>query len=238
MSENNTIGYIGSYPIFGVPASINAFALGAQMTNPRAKIALRWSCVKGNPVEDFLKAGIRVVSNRDVPQPGRIHLEHGSYGTYFIELDGNLLHLASPCWMWGKFYEHVVNSILNGSWDQGTEADKAVNYWWGMDSGVIDVTFSKYLPEGLRQMAWILRKGLQSGTIDPFKRLLVDQKGNVINDGSRKLTPEELLRMDWLCENVEGEIPPFEQILPYSQAMVRELGIYRDQIPPEKEGTL
>ena len=238
MSDNNTIGYIGSYPIFGVPASINAFALGALMTNPRATIALRWSCVEGNPVEDFIKSGIRVVSNRDVPTPGRLHLEHGSYGTYFIEPNGNLLHLGSPVWMWGKFYEHVVQSIFNGSWEQGADPEKAINYWWGMDSGVIDVTLSKHLPEGLRQLAWILRKGLQNGTIDPFKRVLIDQQGRQINDGSRSLTPEELLHMDWLCNNVEGSIPPFDQILPYSQAMVRELGIYRDSIPMEKEGTL
>lgn len=238
MSDNNTIGYIGSYPTFGVPASINAFAMGALMTNPRATIVLRWSCVEGNPVEDFLNAGIRVVSNRDVPTPERIHLEHGSYGTYFIEPNGNLLPLASPCWMWGKFYEHVVQSILSGSWDQGTEADKAVNYWWGMDSGVIDVTLSKHLPEGLRQLAWILRKGLQCGTIDPFKRIIIDQNGRTVNDGSRSLTPDELLHMDWLCNNVEGSIPAFDEILPYSRTMVRELGIYRDQIPPEKEGAL
>ena len=238
MSDNNTIGYIGSYPIFGVPAAINAFALGAMMTNPRATVTLKWSCVEGNPVEEFLQDGIRVVSNRDVPTPGRLHLEHGSYGTYYIEPNGNLLHLASPVWMWGKFYEHVVQSILDGAWEQGTGEDKAVNYWWGMDSGVIDVTFSKHLPEGLRQLAWILRKGLQSGTIDPFKRLLVDQNGNMRNDGSRSLTAEELLHMDWLCSNVVGSIPPFEDILPYSQRMVRELGIYRDTIPPEKEGAL
>ena len=140
--------------------------------------------------------------------------------------------------MWGRFYEHVVRSILNGNWDRGTEEDKAVNYWWGMDSGVIDVTLSQNLPAGLRQLAWILRKGLQRGAIDPFKRLLVDQKGRIVNDGSRSLSAEELLHMDWLCDNVEGSIPTFDQILPYSQTMVRELGIYRDQIPPEKEGKL
>ena len=238
MSDNNTIGYIGSYPIFGVPASINAFALGAQMTNPRAKIKLRWSCQAGNPVEDFIKAGIRVVSNRDVPKPGRIHLEHGSYGTYLIEPDGSMLHMASPCWMWGRFYVHVIESILGGTWDQGTDAAKAVNYWWGMNSGVIDVTMSDNLPEGLKHLAAILRQGLQDGTIDPFRRRLVTQDGRVVNDGSRPLTPEELLHMDWLCENVEGSIPAFDTILPYSQAMVRELGIYRDTIPMEKEGSL
>jgi hypothetical protein len=140
--------------------------------------------------------------------------------------------------MWGKFYEHVIQSILDGNWKQGTEEDKAVNYWWGMDSGVIDVVLSEHLPEGLRQLAWILRQGLQNGIIDPFKRLLVDQEGRIHNDGGRSLTTEELLHMDWLCSNVTGTIPAFDEILPYSRNMVRELGIYRDQIPPEKEGSL
>lgn len=238
LSENDAIGYIGSYPIFGVPASINAFALGAQMTNPRAQIKLRWSCQAGNPVEDFLKEGIHVVSNRDVPRPGRIHLEHGSYGTYLIEPDGSLLHMASPCWMWGRFYVHVIESVLNGTWDQGANAAKAVNYWWGMDSGVIDVTLSDNLPDGLKHLASILRQGLQNGTIDPFRRHITAQDGSVKNDGSRSLSPEELLHMDWLCQNVEGSIPAFDTILPYSQAMVRELGVYRDSIPMEKEGSL
>ncbi len=238
MSENDYIGYIGSYPIFGVPASINAFALGAQLTNPRAKVRLRWSCQPGNPVEDFLKEGIRVVSNRDLPTPNQKQLEFGTYGTYLIEDNGDLLHLGSPCWMWGKFYEHVIQSVLSGTWDQAGQSAKAVNYWWGMDSGVIDVTLSEHMPEGLRLMADILRKGLQDGSIDPFRRRLVTQDGTVVNDGSRSLTPEELLHMDWLCENVDGSIPEFDTLLPYSQAMVRELGIYRDTIPMEKEGTL
>ena len=43
MTRTDEIGYIASYPILGVPASINAFALGAQMTNPEARIILRWS---------------------------------------------------------------------------------------------------------------------------------------------------------------------------------------------------
>jgi hypothetical protein len=41
--------------------------------------------------------------------------------------------------------------------------------------------------------------------------------------------------MDWLCDNVIGQIPTFDKILPVSQNMVRELGVYRDKIPTEKE---
>ena len=238
MSDNNRIGYVGSYPIFGVPASINAFALGAQLTNPRARIDLRWSCQKGSPVEDFLRDGIRVISNRDVPTADKMYLEFGSYGTYFLDDDGNMRTLGSPCWMWGKFYEHVVRGILSGAWDRNKDMNHAVNYWWGMDSGVIDVEISKHLPDSLVQLAEILRKGLQKHTIDPFCRRIVAQDGTIKNPGDHVFTPDELLHMDWLCENVDGVIPAFEDIEPFARETVRELGVYRDQIPMEKEGSL
>ena len=57
----------------------------------------------------------------------------------------------------------------------------------------------------------------------------------VKNDGSRSLTPDELLRMDWLCDNVVGSIPEFEELEPFAQPMVRELGVYRDSILDAKE---
>ena len=237
MANNDRIGYIGSYPIFGVPTAINAFALGAQLTNPRARISLRWSCLGGNPVEDFINSGIYVISNRDVPTPDKKYLEFGTYGTYMVE-DGVLSPLGSPIWLWGNFYENVIRSILNGTWEKGKNNMRAVNYWWGMDSGVIDVNLADSLPAGLLQLCNILREGLKAGTLEPFQRRVVAQDGRVINEGDRILTPEELLHMDWLCDNVDGYIPPFDEIAPFAKDMVRELGVYRDTIPVEKEGTL
>ena len=60
----------------------------------------------------------------------------------------------------------------------------------------------------------------------------------VKNDGSRGLTPDELLRMDWLCENIVGKIPDFDEIEDYAKPMVRQLGIHRDRIPMDREGSL
>ena len=238
MANNDRIGYVGSNPIFGVPASINAFALGAQMTNPRARIDLRWSCMSGNHQLDFLKEGIRVISNRDVPTQERAYLEFCNYGTYSLDEKGELIPLASPCWVWGKFYEKVIRSILSGAWEKDKDSPRAVNYWWGMDSGVIDVTLSDRLPEGVRALVELLRTGLQNGTVDPFRRRVIAQDGTVKNDGSRSFTADELLHMDWLCDNVDGYIPTFDRIAPYARNIVRALGIYRDQIPAEKEGSL
>ena len=238
MANNDRIGYIGTAPIYGVPASINAFALGAQLTNPRAKVILRWSCQAGSAQRSLLQAGVQVISNRDVPTQEEKYADFHNYGTYAWDDVGNPEPIGSPVWLWGKFYENVVKSIFAGTWDKDKDSPRAVNYWWGMDSGVIDVALSDSLPDGLRALAEILRQGLKDGTVDPFRRRIVDQEGNVKNDGSRSLTPDELLRMDWLCDNVVGSIPEFEELEPFAQPMVRELGVYRDRIPMEKEGTL
>ena len=237
MANDDRIGYITSYPIFGVPASINAFALGAQLTNPRAQIELRWSCLPGTPQEDFFADGIRVVSNRSVPTQNQMYLDFCSYGTYLMDDRGELIPLGTPVWVWGKFYEFVIRSIFSGGWKREKGVSPALNYWLGMDSGVIGLKLSDRLPEGVRQMAMLLKKGMEDCVIDPFLRRIVAQDGTVKNDGTHRYTPEQLLHMDWLCENVIGSIPSFQEILPFSQNMVRELGIYRDTIPLEKEGT-
>ncbi|MGM9550405.1 MAG: BMP family ABC transporter substrate-binding protein [Faecousia sp.] len=236
MAQNNRIGYIASYPIFGVPASINAFALGAQLTNPRAQIELRWSCVEGTPQADLLADGIRVVSNRDAPTPAKMFLDFCNYGTYLMNDRGDMIPLGAPIWVWGKFYEFVIRSIFAGGWKRDKGESTALNYWLGMDSGVIGVRLSEKLPEGVRQMAKILEKGLKDGTLDPFRRRITAQDGSIKSDSTHWFSPEELLHMDWLCDNIIGTIPAFEEILPISQNMVRELGIYRDKIPAEKEG--
>ena len=236
MAQNDRIGYIASYPIFGVPASINAFALGALMTNPRAQIELRWSCISGTPQADLLADGIRVVSNRDAPTPAKMFLDFCNYGTYLMNDRGDMIPLGTPIWLWGQFYEFVIRSIFAGGWKREKGESTAVNYWLGMDSGVIGIRLSEKLPEGVRQMAKILEQGLKDGTLDPFRRRIVTQDGTVKSDGTHVFSPEELLHMDWLCGNIMGSIPSFQEILPVSQNMVRELGIYRDRIPAQEEG--
>ena len=58
------------------------------------------------------------------------------------------------------------------------------------------------------------------------------------NAGKQYFSPEEIINMDWLCENVDGKIPDFEELVDKSKPLVRLLGIYRDQLPPVKEGPI
>lgn len=233
MAEEDTVGYISNYPIFGVPASINAFALGVRLTNPRARVKLRWSCTPGDPLNDFISDGITVISNRDATNPVKAHwaLE---WGTYKLSPGGELIPLAVPCWHWGRFYEKVLLSMFSGSWAD-IPTTKAINYWWGMDTGVIDVQLSPTLPDGVHSLADILKNGISRGAVSPFSTRITDQHGMLRCDGEHELSAEEIMKMDWFCDNVDGELPSFESLLPKSQSLVRLLGVYRKYIPPEKE---
>lgn len=238
MSKKDRVGYIASFPIFGVLAGINAFALGLQLTNPKARVELRWSCVPGNHMEDLKNAGMDFISTLDIPTPD---WERGRWGACQVQSDGSTKLLASPYWDWGSFYVKLVHSIMHGGWDvlnSNKNDEQAVNYWWGMASGVVGVQLSPELPEGVQSLALILQKGIAEGSITPFHRRIRSQDGVIRNDGGKYFTLEEILHMDWLCDTVDGSIPEFDDIIPKSKDIVRLQGIYRDSIPPEKESVL
>ena len=232
MCKTGRVGYVGSYPILGVPASINAFALGAALTNPEIRIDLRWHCLPGDYVSEFRAQGITLVSDRDyfAEQPW------GSQGLARLREDGSLKLLASPSWLWGEFYVRIVRELLRDPRrvPLAEDSDKAINYWWGMNSGAVDLKLSDDLPEGTQALARILQNGIQSGSIQPFRRLIRAQDGRVVNDGGRNLSMEEILKMDWLCDRVDGRLPAFEELLPIARPTVRRLGINRRLIPPEE----
>ncbi len=234
ISKNDNIGYIASYPIFGVIAGINAFALGAQLTKPNARIHLKWACDDSNPMNELVAQNIDVISTLDIPQKG---WSEGQWGIIQTQDDGSNELVASPYWEWGSFYLQIAQSILGGEWEtpSGKREDRAVNYWWGIASGVVGLDFTDKLPEGTKALANILKAGIKNGTVDPFLRKVVSQEGVVHNDGTKTLSTAEILQMDWLCDNVVGTILEFDSLSEKAKVITRLQGIYRDTIPPQKE---
>ncbi len=235
MAETDRIGYIANYPIVGVPADINAFALGAQMTNPRARIELLWSSETDDPLSIFRERGISVISNRDATdqRKGQWALD---FGTNLLKDDGSMIPLATPRWDWGRFYVQVVRSMFNGSYDAlaKSQGEQAINYWWGMNGGLIEVQLSPALPEGLKRLAEHLCRDLRDGWFEPFRCRILDQSGLLRNDGENSLSPAEIMRMDWLCENVEGHIPEIQELKPEAVGTSQVLAIKPENVV-EKE---
>lgn len=219
MSENHLIGYRADYPIFGGIANINAFAMGAALFDPYAKVHLVWASKKGSEWEkELLDAGCRIISGIDLIKPKDPTRKYGLYrildaGTK--RADGTIReaqeveNLAAPVYQWGSYYEQILRKLIDGSLDarKAESKGKAVNYWWGISSGVVDVILSKDLPYSSRKAVNALRRLVVSNAANPFEGEIHTQTGILKGADSPALTDKEIITMDWLCDNVVGEIP-------------------------------
>ena len=223
LADNNKIAYIADYPIYGMIANINAFALGASFTNPRAQIYLEWSTKKDYDRERFLSENdISVVSDQDMITPSDAKRQ---FGLYRIE-DGRTLNLAMPLWNWGIFYEKMIQSILAGSYQtEGNSEDRALNYWWGMSAGVIDMICSNNVPAGVRRLADHLKHDIKKGDMVPFYGEIYSQDGELRNKSNVAMKPEAIMEMDWLVANVKGSIPAMDTLIDAAQTVVQLKGV-------------
>lgn len=209
MAENDKLAYIANQSDYISIANINAFALGAQMVNPQAQVYLEWTLKKelSDIQNQMQEIGASCISGKDMIAP-----EESSrfFGIYHIEWDGHPRNLAMPLWHWGKFYEQLIRTIMNGTWNDDKSDTKAINYWWGMEQGVVDLICSQYLPTATMRLIKLLKTTICSDMFHPFSGILYSQTGMVNNDPNKVLSPEEIVNMNWLAENVIGEIPQKE----------------------------
>ncbi len=206
MTPNDKIAYQAPLPNYGTIADINAFALGAQMTNPRAKVYLHWmSQTDTESLEQLLeRENICVVSDSDMITPAS---RNRSYGLYMTG-NGLMQRLATPIWNWGRFYERIIRDFLQGNWDNSQEAKKpAINYWWGISSGIIDLIMSDELPHGIETLTNIVKGQMYVDYFNPFWGQFHKQDGTIAGKKDASLTPEEIITMDYLADGVIGAIP-------------------------------
>lgn len=224
LANNDLIGYIADYPIYGVPASINAFALGAQMTNPRARIVLEWSTLSGHDPEQALAdQGVYIISNRDISAP---NMESRAFGLYHEE-KGVIHNLAMPVWNWEKLYQGIVRSILSGAWtdEANSNADRALSYFMGMSTDAIDLLCSQRLPPRLRRLVELLHERIRADAFLPFIGPILDQCGVERVAADTALTPQEIIHMDYLAQNVIGRIPAIDELTDTARSIVALQGL-------------
>ena len=228
MTETGRIGYLADYPIVGVAASVNAFALGARMVNPRAEVALQWSTrLDFDPERPFADPYIDVISSHDVSAPRHQAVEYGLYSVR----RGEKRSLAIPVYDWGRIYESVTRSVLKGSWKDDAASAKAVNYWWGLSSDAIDIVMSENLGLGLRRLVELVKAHIRAGEFWPFEGLIRDQAGVARCPADGRLSPADIIAMDWLTENVVGGFPETAALKPQARALVELQGIREIALP-------
>jgi hypothetical protein len=152
--------------------------------------------------------------------------------------DGVSTPLALPVWNWGVFYEHILTSILQGSYrSESKKTSRSLNYYWGMSAGAVDLILSGRLPAGIRYLGESLIRDVRENRIDPFypdraPSLSLDEgttAGQAAADqplsSLRTISAEDIITMDVLEKNIAGAIPEYHELEPPARELVDEIGI-------------
>lgn len=203
LTKKDTILYFCTHMREDTIANINAFARGVQMTNPYAKVIL--CCQEQGEAEQDLPDGIFYIDNFDV-SPRSLYMPH-SMGLYENQC-GKIQNLVIVFCRWGKFYQKIVYRILHGTWKGDAKSNKdAVNYWWGLKEHVIEMIYAPHVPDGVKQLMELLQQSVKEERIGIFCGNLYDQQGLLRYDHDMHMNPQQILSIDWLLENVVGDIP-------------------------------
>jgi hypothetical protein len=87
------------------------------------------------------------------------------------------------------------------------------------------VICSQNLPLGTKRLIDLLKNAISSGQFRVFSGALYSQSGLVPGSKDHDLTPEEVMEMNWLLENVVGQIPELSDLKEQAQPVLIQQGI-------------
>ncbi len=216
VTKSNMLGYVGTHPIPGVINGINSFALGAKMVNPAVRVKVEWlnhwDNLKGAQLasEELIKHGADVISHHDTLSNREFSKEYGVYSVLScIDCNGHANeYIAAPVWNWGVFYEKMLRNLIN-SWRIFGSGQKVINFWWGMDSGIVDFFYSRRLvPRETQKLLDFLKNMIINGVFHPFTGPIYSQDGILRIKQEQLATREQIVGMDWFVDIIESELPP------------------------------
>ena len=211
MTKSNTIGYIGSFPIPEVVQGINAAYLAARSVNPEVKFKIVWVNSWYDPAKERDAAKVLIDQGADVllqhtdsPAPMQLAEEHKIWAvgqSADMAKFGPNVQLTAIVDDWDPYYIARVQAMLDGQW-------KADDTWGGLKSGMVQLApYNSKLPAEVVALAEETRKGIEAGTLHPFQGPLKDQAGQERIPAGRAATDEEILKMDWYVQGIEGTLP-------------------------------
>ena len=208
------LGFVVAYAIPEVIRHANAFTLGAQKTDPGAKVQIVWTNSWFDPQKEKQAAqslhtadGACVLGqNVDSPATGQYAK---SVSIPWVGYDSNSSSFAPKQWLtasvynWGPYYLKRVKQAMAGTWKSGF-------YYGSIKDG-----FTKLAPYGpgvtkkTKSLIAKTEKKIENGTFYEFTGPLYDQKGKLrVKKGVRmqvlKGGTNSLYGMNWLVKGVIG----------------------------------
>ncbi len=97
--------------------------------------------------------------------------------------------------------------MLNGSYNRvvkNSRSKQLVNFWWGLESGGIDIYMDYNLvPSETQKLVHLMKNMIITDQYSPFSGPMKDQTGQIRIFENQLLSAEEIIEMDWYVSNVK-----------------------------------
>ncbi|MFI7585902.1 BMP family ABC transporter substrate-binding protein [Spongisporangium articulatum] len=218
-TKSNKLGYVYAFPIPQTINNINAFELGAQSVNPKAKTYAvntgSWCDPQKQKtaVDSLLSQKIDVVTQHQDCTSTVITATEAA-GAYTVGYHADASSLAPKGWLtgsqwkWGPLYDDIVQTAIDGKF---TGSKYNANYRVGLQNGENPFVQSPYGPSVTDETKAIIADDLTKLKADGASVFTGPIKGQ---DGKVKIKEGESLQygdpgiegMDWFVDGVVGKI--------------------------------
>lgn len=208
-TKNNKIGYVAAQDSSNaeVTGGIDAFAIGVESVNPKAKIYVdvtnSWYDEKKEKKasERLLSMGCDVMTQHcDTSYPQTLAQEKGVYGIGYnsdMSKETPKSCLTSVIWNWSAYYTAAVKSVIDGTWDGS-------NYYGGMAEGLVEITgLASFAVDGTQQKVDEATAEILSGQNNVFDGVLETNTGKKIGQKGKTLDDATITgKINWYYRNV------------------------------------
>jgi basic membrane protein A len=209
LSKASLAGYVGSIAVPEVVQGINAFTLGMQSVNPKARLKFvlinSWydPPKEGDAAKALIDQGCDIITQHtDSPAPLQAASARGikAFGqsTDMAKFAPGTQLTASTD-SWGPYYIKRIQDVLSGTW-------KSTDTWGGFDSGMLEMAPFANMPPDVAALATATVADITAGKTTVFTGPIMDQSGAVKVAAGTTMDDGALNAMQWLVHGVDGKL--------------------------------
>jgi basic membrane protein A len=209
LSKSGVAGYVASVPVPEVVQGMNAFLLGMQSINPKAKLKFimidSWydPGKEGDAAKALIDQGCDILTQHtDSPSPLQIASSRGikAFGeaTDMVSFAPQT-QLTADVNEWGGYYTQRIKALLNKSWT-------SIDTWGGFDTGMLKMAPFRNMPDDVSALATKTVADITAGTNKVFTGPLTDQTGKVFLPAGQTMDDGTLSGLQTLVAGIEGNL--------------------------------
>jgi len=218
VTKSNKLGFVYAFPISQTIANIDAFELGAQLTNPKAQTYIVNTSTWCNPLKQkeaaqaLLSQGVDVLTQHqdcqstviEAAKKAKAYVVGYHYDAESLDPSG---WLTGSAWNWAPVYENIVKTVIAGAFTGSKYNANWVGTFSTGDNPLQLASFGSSVSPTLKAKILAEEKKLQEPGASVFAGPITCQDGTVLYPKGTVPSYAEINTIKCLVKGVVGSLP-------------------------------